>query len=108
LSRRFFLSLFNFARTLFAISLARQSFLGAPLFPWLQVEGVTLDFLYDVFLLHFSFEAPQGAFQRFSILKMDFRQLDSPPSNKAVSRFLTAAAKVFTRRRGSACVEFSL
>jgi hypothetical protein len=80
-TRPAFRCLFHFARTLLAITLARQSFFGTPLFAWLEIEGVTLDFFYDVFLLHFSFEAPQGAFKRLSILQMDFRQSNSPPSN---------------------------
>jgi hypothetical protein len=45
-----------------ATALARQSFLRALLFAGLQVVGVTLHFLDDVFLLHLALEAPQGVF----------------------------------------------
>jgi len=41
----------------FAAALARQRFFYALLLAGLQVEGVTLHFLDDVFLLHLAFEA---------------------------------------------------
>ena len=66
--------LFNFARALLAVALPGEGFLRAPLFSWFQVERVTLDFFYDIFLLYFTFEAPKGAFQGLAILEMDFRQ----------------------------------
>lgn len=34
-----------------------------------------LDFFYDIFLLNFALEAPQGAFERLAILQMDFCQI---------------------------------
>jgi hypothetical protein len=36
---------------------------------------VTFDFLHNVFLLHFAFEATQRAFQSFAVLQMYFCQL---------------------------------
>jgi hypothetical protein len=66
--------LFGFARTLFSIALARQSFLGALLLTRFQVEGMSLDFLNDVLLLDLAFETAQRAFQGFSVLDMDFCQ----------------------------------
>jgi len=46
-----------FFTSLFAIALARQCLLHAHLFAWLHVVRVPLDFLDDVFLLHFALEA---------------------------------------------------
>jgi hypothetical protein len=66
--------LFNIARALLAIALAGESFFRAAFFSWLQVERKPLDFLYDVFLLNFSLEAAQSAFERLAILQMDFGQ----------------------------------
>jgi len=71
-SRR--VGLFDFAWTLFAVAFPGKRFFGAPLFHGFQIERVTLDLLYDVFLLHFSFEAPQGAFKASRHLVDDFGQ----------------------------------
>ncbi len=70
------LVLLDFARTLFAIPLAGESFLGAALFPGFQVKGMPLDLFNDVFLLYFAFEPSQSAFERLAILQMDFCQLE--------------------------------
>ena len=35
---------------------------------------MTLDFLYDIFLLNLALKAAQGTFESFAILKMDFCQ----------------------------------
>ena len=64
---------------LLATALPRQCFLDALLLTRLQVKGVTLDLLDDVFLLHFSFEAAQGILERFALLESDFCQLDHTP-----------------------------
>ena len=68
--------LFNFARTLLAIPLAGESFFGAALFPGFQVKRMPLDLFNDVFLLYFTFEPSQSAFERLAILQMDFCQLE--------------------------------
>lgn len=60
---------------LLAIALAGESFLLTALFTWLQVERVTLDFLHNVFLLHFALETTQRTFQSFAVLQMYFCQL---------------------------------
>jgi hypothetical protein len=60
--------LFDFARTLLAIALTRESFLGAALFARLQIKRVALDFLYDVFLLNLALEAAQRTFERLTVL----------------------------------------
>ena len=70
--------LFDIARSLLTIPLSSERFFGAPLFTGFQVERVTLDFLHDVFLLNLAFKTTQSAFERLSILEMDFCQTNSP------------------------------
>jgi hypothetical protein len=53
---------------LLAIALARQRFLYAFLFTGLQIKRVTLDFLDNVFSLHFALEATQGILKGFAFL----------------------------------------
>jgi len=53
---------------LLAIALARERFLHAFLFTGLQIKRVTLDFLDNVFSLHFSLEATQGILKGFAFL----------------------------------------
>ena len=60
-------------------ALTRQSFFDALLLTGLQVKGVALDLLNDVFLLHFSLEAAQSILERFALLEPDFCQLDHTP-----------------------------
>jgi hypothetical protein len=62
----------------FTTTFAGQS-LFYPLFlTRLQVVGVTLYFLDDVFLLHFALETAEGIFQRLAFLQSDFSQLLHP------------------------------
>jgi hypothetical protein len=68
-----------FFASLLAAAFTSQRFLHALLFARLQVEGVTLDLLDDVFLLHLAFEAAQRILERFSLLESDFRQTDYTP-----------------------------
>jgi len=63
----------------FAAALTRQRFLDTFLFARLQVKGVTLNLLDDVFLLHFTLEAAKSIFEGFSLLDSDFRQTATPP-----------------------------
>jgi hypothetical protein len=60
-------------------ALARQRFFYALLFAGLQVKGVTLDLLDDVFLLHLAFEATQCIFEGLALLKSYFCQLNYTP-----------------------------
>jgi hypothetical protein len=69
-----------FLARLFAGAFAGQCSLHALLFAGLQVKGVTLDLLNDVFLLHFSFKPAQCIFEGFALLKSYFRQTDTPPN----------------------------
>ncbi len=60
-------------------ALAGQRFLHPFLLAWLQVKGVTLDLLNDVFLLHLALEATQRIFEGLALLKSDFSQLNYTP-----------------------------
>jgi hypothetical protein len=62
----------------FPAALARQRFFDALLFARLQVEGVTLDLLDNVFLLHFALEAAQRVLEGLTLLDSDFRQSPHP------------------------------
>jgi hypothetical protein len=63
-----------FSTNFFPAPFARQCLLDALPLSRLQVEGVFLDFLDDVFLLDFSLETAQSVFDRFTILNSNFRQ----------------------------------
>ncbi len=58
----------------FAISFARQSFLGAAFFAGLQIEGMPLHFFNNVLLLDFTLEPTQGIFKRLSLLQSNLCQ----------------------------------
>src|SRR5579872_7045990 len=51
------------------------------LFAGLQVEGVTLDLLDDVFLLHLALEAAKSILEGFTLLKPNFGQTYTPPDS---------------------------
>jgi len=59
---------------LFAVTFPRQGLLYALLFTWFQVERVSLDFLDDVFRLHFAFETTESIFKRLAFLNTNFSQ----------------------------------
>jgi hypothetical protein len=61
-------------------TLSRQGFLHALLLARLQIEGVTLDLLDNVFLLHFAFEATKGILQRLAFLQSNFCQFPHLPT----------------------------
>jgi hypothetical protein len=67
--------LFDIARALLAVALARQRFLGTALFARLQIERVALDLLDYIFLLDLALEAAQRTLERFALLQMYFCQL---------------------------------
>ncbi len=70
-----------FFTSFLTIPFARQRFFHAALLARLQVEGVTLDFLNDVFLLHLSFEAAQRVFKRLAFLYANLCQGPTPPDD---------------------------
>jgi hypothetical protein len=67
---RFFTSAFASQRGLYTLFLAG-----------LQVEGVALYLLDDVFLLHLALEAAQSILEGFTLLKSNFRQTYTPPDS---------------------------
>jgi hypothetical protein len=68
------LQLLRFAALLLARTLTRQRLFGAAPIARLQVVGVLLDILDDIFLLHLPFEATERALNRFTFLNLDFSQ----------------------------------
>jgi hypothetical protein len=63
-----------------ASSLASERGLDALLLAGLQVKGVALDLLDNVFLLHLALEAAQSVLEGFPLLKSHFCQTDTPPN----------------------------
>lgn len=66
--------LFDLATQLLARALPRQRLLRPTTISGLQIEGVLLDILDDIFLLHLALEAAKRAFDRFAFLNFDFSQ----------------------------------
>ena len=66
--------LVTFAALLFARTFTRQRLLGAATIARLQVEGVLLDILDDIFLLNLPLEAAKRALDRLAFLNFDFSQ----------------------------------
>jgi hypothetical protein len=62
------LGLFDLPATLLPVPLAGKRCLNPLFLARLQIERMPLDLFNDVFLLHFSFEAAEGVFQRFPLL----------------------------------------
>jgi hypothetical protein len=62
-------------------ALTSQRGLHTFFFAGLQVKGVTLDLLDDVFLLHLAFKAAQSILEGLSLLKPHFCQTDTPPDS---------------------------
>src|SRR6202035_1390241 len=60
--------LLRLAPELVSIALARQRLLRQALVAGLQIEGMLLDVLDDVFLLHLPLETPEGALDGFPLL----------------------------------------
>ena len=72
-------ALFEVATLLLASALPRERLLGATLVSRLQVVGMLLHVLDDVFLLHLPLEAAERAFDRFAVLQFDFSQIRCHP-----------------------------
>jgi len=67
--------------SLFPAAFACEGFFDTLLLAGLQVKGVALNLLNDVFLLHLAFETTQRILEGFTLLKSDFRQLTTPPNS---------------------------
>ena len=68
-----------FARFL-ASPLACESRLNPLFLAGLQIKGVALDLLDNVFLLHLALEPAQSVLEGFALLKSHFCQTDTPPN----------------------------
>ena len=66
------------ATLLLAQSLPRKRFFSPALLARLHVEAMLLDFLDDVFLLHFALKAAQCILKRLALLNNYFCQCNSP------------------------------
>jgi hypothetical protein len=66
--------LFRLATLLLARTLSRERLLGAAPIARLQIEGVLLDILDDIFLLNLPLEPAERALDRLAFLNLDFRQ----------------------------------
>src|SRR6187401_2413460 len=71
--------LLRFPAHLLAIALPGERLLCSTLVTRLQVEGVLLDVLDDVFLLHLALETPQRAFDRLTFLQFHLGHLVVTP-----------------------------
>ncbi len=75
-----FVALVLFFARFLASSLASKSGLNTLFLAGLQVKGVALDLLDNVFLLHLALEAAQSVLEGFTLLKSYFCQTDTPPN----------------------------
>src|SRR6185295_6832684 len=71
--------LFRFAPQLLPIPFARERLLRPSLVAGLQVEGMLLDILDDVFLLDLPLEPSESAFDGFALLNFDFSHATHTP-----------------------------
>jgi hypothetical protein len=65
----------NHSAVFLAIAFAREGRFEAALFARRDIKGVSLHFANNVFLLHFTLEATESAFERLVIAKLDFCHL---------------------------------
>jgi hypothetical protein len=84
----YFERLLRFFAGLFAIPFPRQRFFHATLLTGLQIEGVALDFLNDVFLLDLPLEPAQCVFKGFTLLNSNFRQKKYTSRHPHVGSFM--------------------
>jgi hypothetical protein len=65
----------------FTRTLASQRSFHTLFLAGLQVKGVTLDLLDDVFLLHLALETAKSVLEGFALLKSYFSQTETPPNS---------------------------
>lgn len=80
-TERPFPALVLFFARLLASSLASQRSFHTLLLAGLQVEGVTLNLLDDVFLLHLALKATKSVLEGLTLLKPNFCQTYTPPDS---------------------------
>jgi len=83
-----FLALILFFAWFFSGALTSQRRLYTFFLAGLQVEGVSLDLLDNVILLHLAFEAAQNILEGFALLKSDFCQIYTPPDSSRWTEYL--------------------
>ena len=76
-----FAALVLFFTRFLASTLASKSGFDTLFLAGLQVEGVALDLLDNVFLLHLALETAQSILEGFPLLKPYFCQTDTPPDS---------------------------
>jgi hypothetical protein len=84
---------------LFAIPFPRQRFFHATLLTGLQIEGVALNFLDDVFLLDLPLEPAQRVFKGFALLNSNFRQKKYTSRHPCVGSFILLQREGLRERR---------
>jgi hypothetical protein len=72
--------LIRFSTLLLAQSLTRKGFFSTAFLAGLHIKAMLLDFLDDVFLLHFALEAAQSVLQGFAFLDDDFSHVKFTPN----------------------------
>ena len=80
-TERPFAALVLFLARLFAGPLASQRSFHTLLLAGLQVKGVSLDLLDNVFLLHLTLKPAKSVLEGFPLLKPYFCQTDTPPNS---------------------------
>jgi len=92
--------LFRLFPGLFPATLARQRFFHALLLAGLQIKGVSLDLLDNVFLLHLALEPAQGIFEGLTLLQSDFSQSTTPPNSPGWDLLVIASFPAQVKRPG--------
>src|SRR5262247_2081843 len=85
--------LIRFAALLLTRPLARQRLLGAAAIAWFQIEGVLLDILDDIFLLHLPLEPAKRALDGLAILHFHFSQARLHPLRGRLTPGLVATGR---------------
>ena len=75
------LALVLFFASFLAGSFARECGLDTLFLAGLQVKGVALDLLDNVFLLHLPLKTAQSVLEGFPLLQSNFCQTDTPPDS---------------------------
>jgi hypothetical protein len=89
--------LLRLASEFFAIALARKRLLRPAFVAGFQIEGVLLDILDDVFLLHLPLESPEGALDRLTLLNLHFSHAWNTPSAVANNERTTSSNDRMTK-----------
>jgi len=80
-TERLFPALILFLAGFFSCPLASERSFYTLFFAGLQVKGVALDLLDNVFLLHLAFKAAQSVLEGLALLKPNFCQIYTPPDS---------------------------